>query len=198
MPRSKRDDGPGPQELKTKLVAIDSLTPDPRNARLHDDKNLSKIAAGLKTHGQQKPIVVSKDGIVIAGNGTLEAAKRLGWKMINVVVSKLTGAQATAYAVSDNRTGETSSWDYQVLATTLRELEGEGLVLEDTGWSSEEVSNFMGAADWTPPVGGDLDDMEIVRGKALKFNSDQWAALVKALGTSDPKKLVQEVLARLT
>lgn len=187
----------GPVEMKTELVAISSLTPDPNNARRHGEENLAKITAGLKAHGQQKPIVVSKDRVVIAGNGTLEAAKRLGWTMINVVVSTLTGAQAAAYAVSDNRTGETSSWDYEVLARTLNEIESAGLALDVTGWSPEEITNFIGAADWTPPVGGDLDDISPTRVKALKFDSSQWDALVKALGTGDPKKLAAEVIRRL-
>lgn len=196
-PAAPTEAGQGPQEMKTVLVDIATLTPDPRNARTHNADNIARIAEGLRRHGQQKPIVVSADSIVIAGNGTLEAAKRLGWSKINVVVSELTGAQAAAYAISDNRTGETSGWDYSVLATTLKELEGEGFELATTGWTADEISNFIGAADWVPPAATSLDDIAISRTKALKFDAQQWERLVKVLGVSDPKKMVPELLKRL-
>jgi ParB-like chromosome segregation protein Spo0J len=57
-----------------------SLTLHPRNARRHDERNLKAVADSLATYGQQKPIVVANDGVVVAGNGTLQAALRLGWR----------------------------------------------------------------------------------------------------------------------
>ena len=71
--------------MKVESVAIDTLTLDPANARKHDEKNLSAIKGSLARFGQQKPIVVDHNGVVIAGNGTLEAAMALGWGSINVV-----------------------------------------------------------------------------------------------------------------
>ena len=64
-------------------ISIAELSLDPTNARKHSDKNLSAIAASLNKFGQRKPIVVHR-GVVLAGNGTLEAAKSLGWSEIEV------------------------------------------------------------------------------------------------------------------
>lgn len=61
-------------------------------------KNIEAIKGSLAKFGQQKPIVVNKDNVVVAGNGTLEAARQLGWKEINVVRTNLTGAELTAFA----------------------------------------------------------------------------------------------------
>ena len=59
---------------------IEDLHFDPANVRKHDEKNLEAIKSSLLRFGQQKPIVVDGKGIVIAGNGTLTAAKALGWE----------------------------------------------------------------------------------------------------------------------
>jgi len=58
------------------------LSLDPANVRKHDRRNLDAIKASLRKFGQQKPIVVDTKGIVLAGNGTLTAAKELGWSEI--------------------------------------------------------------------------------------------------------------------
>ena len=69
-------------------IEIDKLTPDPANVRKHDARNLEAIMNSLATFGQRKPIVVAKgtEGqlVVMAGNGTLEAARSLGWDKLTV------------------------------------------------------------------------------------------------------------------
>lgn len=106
--------------LIVERVSVDELRLDPRNARLHPERNLTAIRASLERFGQQKPIVVKKDGTVVAGNGTLEVARQLGWTHVDVVRTELDGAAAAAFAVADNRTGELSEWDVNALIETLK------------------------------------------------------------------------------
>lgn len=68
--------------MKTETVPIDSVRPDPRNARRHGPPNLAAIRASLEAFGQQKPIVVDAEGIVRAGNGTLEPFGGSGTQII--------------------------------------------------------------------------------------------------------------------
>ena len=68
--------------ITAKMLSVSDLTPDAENARLHDDRNLEAIKSSLERFGQQKPIVVDSTMSVVAGNGTLEAAKMLGWTKI--------------------------------------------------------------------------------------------------------------------
>jgi hypothetical protein len=75
--------------LKVETFPLSSLELDPRNARRHPERNLESIKRSLKRFGQQKPIVVDGDGVIVAGNGTVAAAKALGWKTIDVVRTKL-------------------------------------------------------------------------------------------------------------
>jgi DNA modification methylase len=130
--------------MKTERVPIDSVSLDPANVRRHGERNLATIKASLSRFGQQKPIVVDADGIVRAGNGTWTAAKALGWKEITVVRTALKGAEATAYAIADNRTAELAEWDDDALAQTLAalQIEDEALAL-DTGFDAKEIDALL-------------------------------------------------------
>jgi DNA modification methylase len=120
------------------------LTFDPANVRKHDEKNLAAIKASLNRFGQQKPIVVDASGVVRAGNGTLAAAKALGWKEIRIVRSSLSGSEATAYAIADNRTAELAEWDNDALAQTLAalQIEDEELALA-SGFDAKEIDALL-------------------------------------------------------
>jgi ParB-like chromosome segregation protein Spo0J len=102
--------------------AIGALRPDPKNARRHDAKNIEAIKKSIAIFGQQKPIVIDDQDQVIAGNGTLEAAKQLGLTTLKCVVSDLDTIEKKAYAIADNRTGELAEWDVPELTEQLADL----------------------------------------------------------------------------
>jgi ParB-like chromosome segregation protein Spo0J len=128
------------------LVPIASLRYDSRNARRHDQRNIAAISAALFEFGQQKPVVATKDMVVIAGNGTLRAATQLGWTHLAVSITNLKPAQARAFAVADNRTAELAAWDPERLAEALEapdldELRGS------MGFSEAEIAELLRQAD---------------------------------------------------
>lgn len=133
--------------MDIELVAIDSLKPDPNNVRLHPDRNMDAIKASLKKFGLQKPLVVDRDGTIVAGNGTLEAAKQLGWKEIQIVRSDLIGAEAMAFAIADNQSSALAEWDWAGLSTQLAEMAQQDDMSElmaSTGFSQSEIDNLIG------------------------------------------------------
>ena len=116
-------------------VSIDGLIPDPNNARTHDDKNLSAIKGSLAKFKQQTPIVIDSNNVVLKGNGTVEAAKLLGWKSIKAVKSDLTtNVDKTAYALADNRSSELADWDDDILGKVLQALYEDGFEIGDIGF----------------------------------------------------------------
>ena len=121
-------------------IQITQLSLDPTNARKHSQRNLDAIAASLKKFGQRKPIVVHK-GIVLAGNGTLEAAKTLGWTEIEVaeVPSDWDLDTAKAYALADNKTAELAEWDESELAKQILELDEKGWDIQELGFEMPQV-----------------------------------------------------------
>lgn len=126
--------------MKIETLRIADLTPDPENARQHDEKNLKALQGSLSQFGQRKPIVISSSNVIVAGNGTVEAAKRLGWLEIETVriPKDWTTDQIKAFALADNRTAELASWDKDVLGTQLLELEDAGFEIADFGFLKEQ------------------------------------------------------------
>lgn len=146
------------QPAPVDLVSIADLIPDPENARKHPERNLDAIKDSLSRFGQQKPIVALRDGTVIAGNGTLEAAKRLGWSELMVVYTDLPENEARAFAIADNRSGELAAWDDDTLRKQLAELKDVDASLANAaGYSDDELRSMLERA---PEVVANLGQVE--------------------------------------
>lgn len=125
--------------MKLETIAISSLVFDPNNARKHSNKNLDAIKGSLTKFGQQKPIVIDAKNIIIAGNGTVAAAKELGWKEIQAVRSSLEGFMQAAYALADNRTAELAEWNFDTLKESLAALDLQEFDIEGIGFTSDDM-----------------------------------------------------------
>jgi hypothetical protein len=131
--------------MKTITCKVLELSNDPANARKHSERNIESIMASLRRFGQQKPIVIDSTNVVRAGNGTLEAAKRLGWETIEAVKTTLKGSDAIAYAIADNRTSELAEWDTDVLSAQLNGLLADDeAVFQAAGFTQVELDAMMG------------------------------------------------------
>lgn len=147
-------------------VSIASLVEDPANVRRHPERNLEAIKGSLARFGQQSPIVVDADNVVRAGNGRLRAARALGWSEIDVVRTELRGAEATAFAIADNRTAELAEWDEVALEAVLRAAQTDDPTLRDaTGYTEQElwqlsrlVGTDFGEPDDPDAADGDAPD----------------------------------------
>jgi hypothetical protein len=161
-------------DLRIETVKVDSLKFDPTNARKHHGKNLEAIAGSLQLFGQRKPIIVTPDNIVVAGNGTLEAAKNLGWTEIAISRTPVgwTWDQIKAFALADNRTAELAEWDAEVLKEQLLELDSVGWELEQFGFISlQPPLNPMD--EWTGMPDYESDDKVAAFRVSIAFPTEQ-------------------------
>lgn len=140
------------EKLRPLARPIKKLKHDPENARRHGRRNSDAIMASLKEHGQLKPVVISPDGTVIAGNGTMDAALALGWTHLAVVEYAGEARAARRYGVQDNRSAELAEWDDSVLAGLLSELRDDVGSLEGLGFTDAELNAL---------IASDLDSKEI-------------------------------------
>jgi ParB-like chromosome segregation protein Spo0J len=126
--------------MKLETLRIEDLVTDPNNARKHDEKNLEAIKGSLSKFGQRKPIVI-QGNVVIAGNGTLEAARQLGWDKIEIVQvpEDWTAEQAKAFALADNRTAELAEWIPEQLQLQLEELSVSGFEVQVIGFEPPKM-----------------------------------------------------------
>lgn len=135
------------EDLRGIAQPLDSLTLDPNNARLHDQRNVDAIQTSLARFGFRAPIVVKREGrIILAGNGRCVAARNLGWTHVPVLWVNDNVSEASLYSITDNRTAELATWDAARLAEILRELEEEDV---DTGflWTQDELDALVHAGD---------------------------------------------------
>ena len=131
-PAPKRRRGPPPKEirgiikgLRPLATKISRLTPDPKNARAHDERSVDALKRSLADLGQHRPIVVQKQGMIVrAGNGLLEAAKALGWNYIAALIVDEDDTAAIKRALTDNRTAELSTWDDGILLEQIVSMRG--------------------------------------------------------------------------
>ena len=127
--------------LVLEVVRLDDLTPDDENARLHDRRNLDAIKASLTQFGQTRPLVVTPDGLILAGNGTWQAALELGWEELTVTrVPFRNPDEARDFALADNRSSELAQWNTPVLMEALESLALEGWKLEKVGFTPEDLA----------------------------------------------------------
>jgi len=113
-----------------------SLTPYVKNAKVHSTEQIDKIAGQIAAVGFTQPIVVDREGVIIAGHGRREAALRLALNEVPVVVAgHLDEYQAMAARIADNKVAD-SPWDTNLLKFDLGTLELKGFDIKLTGFNS--------------------------------------------------------------
>ena len=107
-------------DLKYKLSPLSDLTPYPKNPRHISKAAIAAVADSLKAFGWQQPIVIDPKRVIVAGHTRRLAALQLGWTHAPTVT--IAAKHAKAYRLADNRSGEFSSWDLDVLPGELAAL----------------------------------------------------------------------------
>ena len=115
---------------------IADIKPYGNNPRKNDSA-VAPVANSIREFGFKVPIVIDKDGIIIAGHTRYRAAKELKLKTVPCIVADdLTEQQVKAFRLADNKVSEFAKWDQDAL---LEELQG---ILEvdmaDFGFVNEE------------------------------------------------------------
>lgn len=111
-------------ELKIEYMALEKLKPYEKNARKHQEADLSTIKASITEFGMSDPIGVwGKDNIIVEGHGRYLACKELGIAEVPVIhLDHLSDEQRRAYALAHNKTAEMSEWDFDLLGDELADI----------------------------------------------------------------------------
>lgn len=129
-------------DLAVEYRPVDSLKPDPRNARTHGKRQIEQIVASIRQFGFTNPVLVDEQGVLIAGHGRLRAAKQMGLARVPVIELRgLSETQHKALRLADNKIALNAGWDTEILKLELAEI-GELDVdfdLTVTGFSAGEI-----------------------------------------------------------
>ena len=103
---------------------IESLTPYQGNPRTHSKQQIHKLKESIRAFGFVNPVLITKDGGIIAGHGRVYAARQLKFtKVPTVCLEDLTPDQVRAYALADNRLALDAGWDEDLLRIEMVHLE---------------------------------------------------------------------------
>jgi DNA modification methylase len=155
---------------------IDTLKPDPNNANEHTPENLAAIKESLQRFGQLKPIVITADRIIRAGNGTWLAAKELGAHVIAAVQIPTEQAhRAEEYALADNQSARLSRWNATKLKEAVDRLRAAGGTPEALGFSTKELQAILAKARPAAAAPADNNWAGATPSKARSKPGDLWA-----------------------
>ncbi len=133
-------------DLHIRMLPVAALIANPANARKHPPRQIDLLKSSIQQFGFVAPILIGAGDTVIAGHGRLMAARALGIKEVPTVeLSHLTAEQMRTYSITDNRSAEKSSWDFEVLAKEIKALDALNLDfgLEITGFQAQELDELL-------------------------------------------------------
>ncbi len=129
---------------------LSSIRPYERNPR-NNEPAVNAVAASIQAFGFLVPIVIDKDGVIVAGHTRYQAAKLLNLERVpTILADDLTEDEVKAFRLADNKTAELAVWDMDLLDQELAELDGL-IDMEDFGFFSEseedEDADYDGAKE---------------------------------------------------
>lgn len=150
--------------MKIIYKQISELIPYINNPRKNDHA-VDAVASSIKNFGWQQPIVIDKQNEVIAGHTRLKAAQKLNLKEVPCYVAEnLTDSQIKAFRIADNKVGELSQWDFELLQLELQNLD------EFTGFQLNEFNNDYSEKNKEINFGNLEESYEL----KLKFNEKEY------------------------
>ena len=150
-----------PARIAVRWRATADLKPDPHNARVHSERQVTAIADSIAAFGFNVPLLIDGECRVIAGHGRLRAAERLGLaEAPTIMLEHLDDAARRAFMIADNRLAEFASWDGALLGLELKALGDLDLdfALSTTGFSLEEIDRMLDSAAPSARLPGDSRD----------------------------------------
>jgi DNA modification methylase len=128
--------------LTVEEVPIDLLRPDPANPRWIGQEELDSLERSIRQFGLVAPVLARReDGTIIGGHQRLVAARRLGLATVPVTYLDLSIEQARLLNLALNKIS--GSWDDQLLARMLADLQASEVDLSLSGFSEDELEDLL-------------------------------------------------------
>ena len=137
--------------LQIELVPINSVRPYERNAKIHTPEQIQQIKNSIFEFGNNDPIAIDGEGVIIEGHGRWMALKELGYTEIEVIrLGHLTEEQRKAYTLIHNKLTMNTGFDLDLLARELESIENINMkdydfeleITDDVTLNDIEEDNF--------------------------------------------------------
>ena len=186
--------------MKIELWDIEKIIPYENNVKIHDQKQIEKIAESIRRFGWDQPVVVDKNGVIIKGHGRTLAAKHLGLDKVPVLVrDDLTEDQVKAARIADNRVAM-GDIDTEMLQEELRKID-----LDLSGIFDAKELRFLNDVDLTevapeavvPDIVSEMEDEGERESEYIRQAEESEVKITDILGFRTIKAKQQRAVARL-
>ncbi|TXH09391.1 MAG: hypothetical protein E6R04_08115 [Spirochaetes bacterium] len=113
------------------MVKTSELLHYPKNANIHSEDQINRLIKLIEYQGFRNPLVVQKGtNLVVAGNGRLMAAKKMGMEKVPVTYQEFDSeAQLYAYMTSDNAIASWAELDMSAINSEVLDFKDFDLEL---------------------------------------------------------------------
>jgi len=154
---------------------VERLIPYARNARTHTDEQVAQIAASIAEFGWTNPVLVGRDGVIVAGHARLLAARKLGMTEAPVIVlDHLSESQRRALVIADNRLALSAGWDEGMLSIELEALQEDDYNLDLLGFTDDEIEGFLSGPESVAAGNTDENAVPATPESAVTVPGDVW------------------------
>ena len=129
--------------MKIEEIDISEIKPYKNNPREIPVEAVEKVMQSIKQFGNNQPIVVDKDNVIVVGHTRWRALKNLGKTKAFIVKKEFNKSDAIAYRIMDNRSGENSKWEKALLRMEMEALKDENFNLDLTGFNFDEINKLL-------------------------------------------------------
>ena len=185
--------------VKVVSKKISEIKPYEKNPRKNDDAVLF-VKNSIEKFGFKVPVVVDKDGVIVAGHTRYKAAIELGMQDIPVIVADdLTPAQIKAFRIADNKTAERASWDEKLLRDELSDILDD-FDMTDFGFGDFELTILTEDYEPVPydnevveKYSGNETEYLMKKRVIITYKDDQEEAIKHLLGLEKIEKVVYDI-----
>lgn len=131
------------EKMSIEYLELSELKPYDKNPRVNDDA-AAKLQDGIKKFGFKVPMLIDKDNVIVAGHTRYKAAQALGMKQVPCIrIEDLDENEIKAFRIADNKYGELSHWDSELLKGELSFLKDVDFDLESLGFNPYELQSYL-------------------------------------------------------
>lgn len=137
--------------MKVEEMKLSDLKPYEKNPR-KNDRAVEPVANSIKEFGFRVPLVIDKDNVIVTGHTRYKAAKKLGMETVPCIkADDLSDEQIKAFRLADNKVGEISEWDTELLDLECEDLLADSNIdLELFGFLNDENADEPDDDEYAP------------------------------------------------
>ena len=130
-------------------MKIEELSPSAifeygNNSRTHSDEQINQLIKSINEFGFTNPILINKDGRIIAGHGRYRAAVKMKLAKVPCIrLTNLSERQERAYVIADNKIAMNAGFDFKKLSEEIDALVAFDFDIDLLGFNEQELDALL-------------------------------------------------------